>query len=147
KWVAVEDLLDTGEYATVYNLRVADWHTYFVGVREWQFSVWSHNNNGCVGDGLTAKQRAKADAKRQMAQEDALLPTEDVPFYKASGNYQLEFGSGMKYHGKGLEGRMNQSARELAAKHGDIVTNRTFTPADNETSAFAEEARRIAADG
>jgi RHS repeat-associated protein len=43
RWVAVEDLLDTGEYATVYNLRVADFHTYFVGCNEWGFSVWAHN--------------------------------------------------------------------------------------------------------
>jgi hypothetical protein len=41
--VAVEDLLDTGEYETVYNLRVADFHTYFVGGEEWGFSVWAHN--------------------------------------------------------------------------------------------------------
>jgi hypothetical protein len=41
--VAVEDLLDTGEYETVYNLRVADFHTYFVGCQEWAFSVWAHN--------------------------------------------------------------------------------------------------------
>ena len=42
-WIAVEDLLDTGEIATVYNLRVADYHTYFVGSTHWGFSVWVHN--------------------------------------------------------------------------------------------------------
>ncbi|MEZ6112812.1 MAG: hypothetical protein R3C99_17640 [Pirellulaceae bacterium] len=26
-WVAVEDLLDTGQVETVYNIRVADYHT------------------------------------------------------------------------------------------------------------------------
>ena len=31
--------------ATVYNLRVADYHTYFVGSREWGFSVWAHHAN------------------------------------------------------------------------------------------------------
>jgi len=46
QWVAVEDLLDTGEWETVYNLRVADYHTYFVGSREWQFSAWAHNLYG-----------------------------------------------------------------------------------------------------
>src|SRR4029434_4769871 len=43
RWVAVEDVLDTGEWETVYNLRVADYHTYFVGCDEWGFSVWAHH--------------------------------------------------------------------------------------------------------
>ncbi len=42
----VEDLLDTGDWETVYNLRIADFHTYFVGGRDWRFSVWAHNQ--CV---------------------------------------------------------------------------------------------------
>ena len=36
----VEDVLQTGEYETVYNMRVADFHTYFVGGEAWGFSVW-----------------------------------------------------------------------------------------------------------
>jgi hypothetical protein len=28
---------------TLYNLRVSDYHTYFVGCQEWGFSVWAHN--------------------------------------------------------------------------------------------------------
>jgi hypothetical protein len=27
----------------VYNLRIAEYHTYFVGSAEWGFSVWTHN--------------------------------------------------------------------------------------------------------
>lgn len=42
-WVTVEGVEGTGEWATVYNLRVADHHTYFVGCDEWGFSVWAHN--------------------------------------------------------------------------------------------------------
>ena len=41
QWVPVEEVYDTGEYETVYNLRVADFHTYFVGSVEWGFSVWA----------------------------------------------------------------------------------------------------------
>jgi hypothetical protein len=47
-WVTVEAVESTGEWATVYNLRVADYHTYFVGDESWGFSVWAHNNN-CHG--------------------------------------------------------------------------------------------------
>ena len=43
RWLAVEGVRDTGEYAPVYNVRVADFHTYFVGCDEWGFSVWAHN--------------------------------------------------------------------------------------------------------
>lgn len=39
----VEDILDTGERETVYNFRVAEHHTYFVGSDHWAFSVWAHN--------------------------------------------------------------------------------------------------------
>src|SRR5207302_1082184 len=31
------------EIARVYNLRISDYHTYFVGCEEWGFSVWAHN--------------------------------------------------------------------------------------------------------
>jgi hypothetical protein len=41
--VRVDDLLDTGAYETLYNLRIADFHTYFVGCQDWGFSVWAHN--------------------------------------------------------------------------------------------------------
>jgi hypothetical protein len=44
--VEVKDLLGTGEWEVVYNIRVADYHTYFVGCEEWGFSVWAHN--ACV---------------------------------------------------------------------------------------------------
>ncbi|MEZ6143345.1 MAG: hypothetical protein R3B84_22485 [Zavarzinella sp.] len=32
-----------GEWETVYNLRIADHHTYFVGDETWGFSAWAHN--------------------------------------------------------------------------------------------------------
>jgi hypothetical protein len=39
----VENVLETGDTETVYNFRVADWHTYFVGKKDWDFEVWVHN--------------------------------------------------------------------------------------------------------
>jgi hypothetical protein len=42
-WVAVDEVFDTGVTETVYNLRIADCHTYFVGAEYWGFSVWAHN--------------------------------------------------------------------------------------------------------
>jgi hypothetical protein len=43
QWVVLEESTDPQEVATVYNFRVAHFHTYFVGSREWGFSVWAHN--------------------------------------------------------------------------------------------------------
>lgn len=41
--VVLEQVGEPDEVTTVYNLRVADYHTYFVGCQEWGFSVWAHN--------------------------------------------------------------------------------------------------------
>jgi intein/homing endonuclease len=38
-WVEVKQVEDTGRYDTVYNLRVQDFHTYFVGDQSWGFGV------------------------------------------------------------------------------------------------------------
>ena len=41
--VAVSEVFDTEQWEPVYNIRVADFHTYFVGEETWGFSVWAHN--------------------------------------------------------------------------------------------------------
>ena len=41
--MAIDAVRVTGQIAKVYNLRVADYHTYFVGCDEWGWSVWAHN--------------------------------------------------------------------------------------------------------
>ena len=39
----VESVTITDRRETVYNLRVSQDHTYFVGRRDWGFSIWAHN--------------------------------------------------------------------------------------------------------
>ncbi|MBX9660846.1 MAG: HINT domain-containing protein [Nitrospiraceae bacterium] len=41
--VAAEEAHDTGEVETVYNFRVAEHHTYFVGDATWGCDLWAHN--------------------------------------------------------------------------------------------------------
>lgn len=48
KTVTVERVCSTDREATVYNLRVAEYHTYFVGSPEWGFDVWVHNTYAAV---------------------------------------------------------------------------------------------------
>ena len=45
--VTVESIAQTEQFEKVYNLRVADNHTYFVGSDGWGFIVWVHNAN-CI---------------------------------------------------------------------------------------------------
>ena len=47
--LTVENVIETGDAETVYNFRVADWHTYFVGDKSWEFEVWVHNACGPGG--------------------------------------------------------------------------------------------------
>ena len=42
-WVELQEVFDTECYEPVYNLRVAEYHTYFVGAEEWESGVWAHN--------------------------------------------------------------------------------------------------------
>ncbi len=53
-WAEVVGLVDTGSWETVYNFRIAEFHTYFVGCDEWGFSVWAHNAACTPGDVLAA---------------------------------------------------------------------------------------------
>jgi hypothetical protein len=41
--VPLSEVDDTGAWEVVYNLRVADHRTYFVGDDTWSFAVWAHN--------------------------------------------------------------------------------------------------------
>jgi hypothetical protein len=41
--VVLDQVVRLAEEVAVYNLRVADYHTYFVGELGWGFSVWAHN--------------------------------------------------------------------------------------------------------
>jgi hypothetical protein len=50
--VAVHGVQETGEHVRVYNLRVADRHTYFVGADDWGFDVWAHNTCAALIDEL-----------------------------------------------------------------------------------------------
>jgi hypothetical protein len=41
--ISIDSVSPLSELTTVYNLRVADFHTYFVGGKLWQFDAWVHN--------------------------------------------------------------------------------------------------------
>lgn len=47
-WIEVEGIEFTRQVEPVYNFRVADFHTYFVQSKAWDFGVWVHN--ACGGE-------------------------------------------------------------------------------------------------
>ena len=71
QWAEVDEVYDTGCVETVYNLRVADYHTYFVGCREWGFDVWAHNTYELTNRAQQARPvRAKWHAPNRRAIAD-----------------------------------------------------------------------------
>jgi hypothetical protein len=107
RWSAVEAVADLGEEETVYNLRVADYHTYFVGRREWGFSVWAHNQYNNKAEFLTGegpfKSPQEADAAWQSFQDvGQQMRHEGEPFVvKAEGSEFEKMVLGVK-HGNDL---------------------------------------------
>ncbi len=64
-----------------------------------------------------------------------------------SGSYTVTFESGKRYHGKGREGRANESAKRVSGEQSDPARTVEWKPAANDAAAFKAEARRIRADG
>jgi hypothetical protein len=62
-WGSVGGVADSGEVATVFNWRIADNHTYFVGTQEWGFSVWAHNSYNPQDYGEFALEWAEIDLR------------------------------------------------------------------------------------
>jgi hypothetical protein len=64
--VPVEEVFDSGVEEDVYNFRVAEYHTYFVGRPEWGFSVWAHNT--CIQENAAAGRRRELREARSLQQ-------------------------------------------------------------------------------
>ena len=49
QWISLDSKQLTDSIVTVYNMRVAEDHTYFVGSPLWGFTVWAHNTCTPIG--------------------------------------------------------------------------------------------------
>ncbi len=78
QWVEVEELFETGESETVYNLRVSEFHTYFVGSRDWKFSVWAHNEYVITEAGTNTVEQAREDLRLRLEAQGVSLNTEQL---------------------------------------------------------------------
>ena len=57
--IAIDAIRVTDRLITVYNLRVADFHTYFVGGKLWQFDAWVHNASYAPSKALSTGDNAE----------------------------------------------------------------------------------------
>ena len=79
QWVVVEKIVDADRWATVYNLRVADFHTYFIGAEGWGFSVWAHNTCDQAFEALAASSELRGRVTAaQLALAWVLAKGEDI---------------------------------------------------------------------
>ena len=104
-WLPVERSLDTGEWVTLYNFRVADSHTYFMGSDEWGFSVWVHNvcyfhyTNAANFAGIIASQLIRANSANKVYVTPLMLSPQQaenilfigVPKKAGYGDFVVEF--------------------------------------------------------
>ena len=78
--VTIESVEKTDEVVQVYNFKVADFHTYFVGSPDWGFDVWVHNSKPC-----NSADAAFQDAQKAMRDADKSLDPHDLEFYGGDG--------------------------------------------------------------
>jgi hypothetical protein len=82
----VRGLSETARYEKVYNLRVADYHTYFVGDADWGFAVWAHNACGAFGKLQTNAGQAR-NHLNQVAAFGSRKVAGAIDYYKAVAHH------------------------------------------------------------
>jgi hypothetical protein len=125
-WATVQDLLDTGEYETVYNLRVAEYHTYFVGDEDWPFAVWAHNDYSGV---------ARVVAADPAVQRPSGVTAEGFPDYLKGISAFERLGQPAGVRGM-TEDQYRQALERVLRRHNLLAANRSLAP---ETVAQAFE--------
>jgi hypothetical protein len=129
----VEDLLDTEEYATVYNVRVADHHTYFVGRSDWGVSVWAHN--ACQVSGkVTPAMTEQYGIKEVAAEAYAAAETRKLPHLAKVTHYDVEgnlVGAPAIFESGGTTvsaGQTRLNWQQQAATHTEAQIAREYAP-------------------
>ena len=88
--IIVDAVEEGGEFEAVYNLRVADYHTYFVGDDGCGFAAWAHNANYSVEEALIKNEIVKTTRKRagilteaELNPQHHLLPQQQTAWFAA----------------------------------------------------------------
>jgi hypothetical protein len=105
QWTAVSAVSEVLAEETVYNMRVGDFHTYFVGKAAWGFSVWAHNANYETRLQNAAREKAEALLRKAVASEPEITAT----LHGVAGKVPAQL-VGLEYRLKGVD----SLARKLA---------------------------------
>ncbi|QVL34928.1 hypothetical protein KIH39_15565 [Telmatocola sphagniphila] len=84
EWLSITDLFEDKEVEPVYNLRIADYHTYFVGEDFWSWCIWAHNHYFEVGAFNELKQ-ITGWARHHVPQTVVALAHGATDFVRANG--------------------------------------------------------------
>jgi hypothetical protein len=133
----VREVYNTGETETVYNLRIADYHTYFVGGPEWGFSVWAHNDCHHIVSKYSNAGRGWTQNWSQKAQ--ALLAKGGIGVESAANKVNLlnHFGPHPELYHQAVFERLRAVAKRLS---GSALTREL----EKELGAIANDLRRNA---
>jgi hypothetical protein len=143
--IPIESISQLDEITTVYNLRVADHHTYFVGGALWGWDVWVHNAYKVPKstDDLIADNIESTAMLRKLHPGDPDVLDNALVKGKPSGSYINQHASGTPYIGKGPPKRAAQSANDVAKRTGDPHVSTQWESAIDEVQALIDEARKI----
>ena len=139
-WAAIEDVSDTGQFETVHNLMVADYHTYFVGNPDaWGFTVWAHNANACLADAVAAI--SKMSAKEQARIQDLIAKAVKQGDPGLPELVQILEGNGVRI--KNVNHRIGSPLREVDVEleNGIIIQVKNLSSAAKLTEQLAETAK------
>jgi hypothetical protein len=145
EWVIVEAVSDICAVTTVYNVRVAHYHTYFVGCQEWGFSVWAHNASCHLLDAINDILVKAGKQPLNQRQVDSLWGTlrRGVPEDDVAGLAKKLLGQGPDGSLRKLLGRkLTETEADTLAKAAAKETTQ-FDPAFR---AAEKEAERLAAE-
>ncbi len=131
EWVPISEVFDTEQWEAVYNLRVADFHTYFVSEEGWGFTVWAHNDYNRLVDVLRGAPDVKstddatllAIAKRMPQGKSARSMSEDA-FTKLLETKLRN--KGLLGNGESLSVETADAALEAAEVHGNTGRSPTI---------------------
>jgi hypothetical protein len=97
--VPVEGVAPSGQRATVYNWRIAEYHTYYVSAAEASPSLWAHNADYNVGAGAS---EAPTNPSRGVPDPSTPVGRRGSPLGSVQGNAPTTIG-GRQFSGHAID--------------------------------------------